>query len=59
MTTPGFRHRLAAGALSKNGYSTAIKESGFGVNILKENKEIGKKQYNGIPLESLTIEAVK
>jgi arsenite methyltransferase len=48
-----------AGALLRDNYLQKIKESGFSVNILHENKEISKKQYNGINLESLMIEAVK
>ena len=48
-----------AGALLKEDYLDKIKEAGFSVNILKENKEIGKEQYNGINLESLMIEAIK
>ena len=48
-----------AGALLKDDYLQKIKEAGFSVNILHENKEISKKQYNGINLESLMIEVVK
>jgi ubiquinone/menaquinone biosynthesis C-methylase UbiE len=48
-----------AGALLKDDYLNKIKEAGFSVNILKENKEISKEQYNGINLESLMIEAIK
>ena len=48
-----------AGALLKDDYLKKTKEAGFKVNILKENKEISKKQYSGIPLESLTVELVK
>ena len=48
-----------AGALLKEDYLNKIKEAGFSVNILKENKKISKEQYNGIALESLMIEAVK
>ena len=48
-----------AGALLKDDYLQKIKEAGFSVNILHENKEISKVQYNGINLESLMIEAVK
>ena len=48
-----------AGALLKEDYLRKIKGVGFKVNILHENKEISKKQYNGIALESLMIEAVK
>jgi len=48
-----------AGALLKEDYLKKIEEVGFRVNILRENKEISKKQYNGIALESLMIEAIK
>ncbi len=48
-----------AGALLKKDYLNKIKDIGFDVKILFENKEISKKQYNGIALESLIIEAVK
>ena len=47
------------GALLKDDYITIIKESGLEVNILGENKDISKKQYQGLPLESLAVEAVK
>ena len=36
-----------------------IEDAGFKIRILSENKEISKKQYQGIPLESLSIEAIK
>ena len=48
-----------AGALLREDYLNKIKEAGFSVNILRENKEISKDQYNGISLESLTIEVTK
>jgi SAM-dependent methyltransferase len=48
-----------AGALLKEEYLAQIKELGFEIFILSENREISKKQYNGIPLESLTIELSK
>lgn len=47
------------GALLKNDYVEMIKNSGFEINVLGENKEISKKQYRGLPLESLAVEAVK
>lgn len=47
------------GAMLKDDYIATIKEAGLEVNILGENKEISKKQYQGLPLESLAIEAVK
>ncbi len=48
-----------AGAIQKEDYINMIKKVGFGVKILGEDKEISKRQYQGINLESLKIEAVK
>ena len=48
-----------AGALLKDDYLAKLKSAGFEINILKEDKEISKKQYQGIALESLMLEAVK
>lgn len=48
-----------AGALLKEDYLDKIKSAGFSVKILSENKKISKEQYNGIALESITVEAVK
>jgi arsenite methyltransferase len=48
-----------AGALLRNDYLAKLRATGFEVNILKEDKEISKKQYQGIALESLMVEAVK
>lgn len=47
------------GALLKNEYLKIIEDAGFKVNILSEDKDISKRQYQGIPLESLKVEAVK
>lgn len=47
------------GALLKNDYIAISKKAGLTVTILSENKEISKQQYQGIPLESLMLEAVK
>ncbi|MFH1501232.1 MAG: arsenite methyltransferase [archaeon] len=47
------------GALLKEEYLKKIKKAGFRVNILSEDKEISKRQYQGINLESLKIEAAK
>jgi len=47
------------GALLRDEYIQIIKNSGLEVNILGENKEISKEQYQGLPLESLAVEAVK
>ena len=48
-----------AGALLKDDYLEKMKEAGFDVRILSENKEISKTQYRGIPLESMGVEAIK
>ena len=36
-----------------------IKNAGFKLNILSEDKDISKRQYQGIALESIKIEAIK
>lgn len=48
-----------AGALLKEDYLNKIKNAGFKVKILHENKEISKKQYKGINLESIMVELSK
>lgn len=48
-----------AGALQKEDYIQKIKNAGFKIKILGEDKEISKKQYSGIALESLKIEGIK
>ena len=47
------------GALLKDTYLKIIRDAGFNVKIIFENKSISKVQYQGIPLESLSIEATK
>ncbi|MFA6197720.1 MAG: arsenite methyltransferase [Patescibacteria group bacterium] len=47
------------GALQKDEYINIIKVAGFSVKVLSEDKEISKRQYEGIPLESIKIEAIK
>lgn len=48
-----------AGALLKEDYLNKIKKAGFNVHILHENREISKRQYNGINLESIMVELTK
>lgn len=48
-----------AGALLKKDYISKMKKAGFAVEVLLEDKDISKKQYSGMPLESLKIKAVK
>ncbi|MBN2042714.1 MAG: arsenite methyltransferase [Candidatus Aenigmarchaeota archaeon] len=56
-------HRLltgcVAGALLKDDYIRLIEKAGFEVRVISENKGISKEQYQGIPLESLAVEATK
>ena len=47
------------GALLKDDYLQIISDAGFAVRILSEDKEISKRQYRGIALESLKVEAEK
>lgn len=47
------------GALLKDDYLKIVEDAGFKVKILSEDKDISKRQYQGIPLESLKIEAKK
>lgn len=48
-----------AGALQKDDYIDIANKAGFLVNVIGEDKEISKKQYNGIALESLKLELIK
>jgi ArsR family transcriptional regulator len=47
------------GAILRDDYIKLVQEVGFSVSILEEDKAISKRQYQGIPLESLKIEAKK
>jgi SAM-dependent methyltransferase len=47
------------GALLKDDYLKIIKDAGFKVEILSEDKDISKRQYKGASLESIKIEARK
>ncbi len=47
------------GALLKEEYLLIIKKSGLKPRIVSEDKEISKRQYNGIALESIKVEATK
>jgi len=48
-----------AGALLKENYIAKMKTAGFAVEILSEDTDISKKQYQGMPIESLKVKAVK
>jgi ArsR family transcriptional regulator len=47
------------GALLKGDYIQKIRNAGFNLKILGEDKGISKRQYDGIPLESLKFVAYK
>ena len=47
------------GAVLKEEYLRLIKEAGFEVEILSEDKEISDRQYKGFPVESLKLVAHK
>ncbi|PLX24599.1 arsenite S-adenosylmethyltransferase [Candidatus Parcubacteria bacterium] len=48
-----------AGAVLKEKYIDIVRQAGFELKILGENKDISKQQYQGIPLESLSLEISK
>ena len=48
-----------AGALLKADYLAKMKATGFAVEVLSEDTDISKKQYQGMPLESLKVKAIK
>ncbi len=48
-----------AGALLKEDYLKIINEAGFKYKILEEDKDISRRQYQGINLESLKVELNK
>jgi ubiquinone/menaquinone biosynthesis C-methylase UbiE len=48
-----------AGALLKQDYLDKMKQAGFKVNVISEDKEISETQYNGLALESIKIEVTK
>ena len=47
------------GAILRDEYLELIKKSGFEVKVTSEDKEISERQYNGLKLESLKVEAIK
>ena len=47
------------GAILKKDYLNLIKKAGFRVKILSEDTEISKRQYNGFPVESIKLVAIK
>ena len=47
------------GAILKDEYIKCAESAGLKIKILSEDKEISKRQYEGLPLESLKIEATK
>ncbi|WP_305021963.1 arsenite methyltransferase [Methanohalophilus sp. RSK] len=47
------------GALLKDDYLGIIKDAGFQVRIMDQDKEIGENQYSGYPVMSLKLKAFK
>ncbi|MFH1802264.1 MAG: arsenite methyltransferase [archaeon] len=47
------------GAMLKDDYLEIARKAGFDVSIISEDKEISKRQYEGVALESLKIKGVK
>lgn len=47
------------GAILRDEYIALIKNTGFQVKILSEDKDISKRQYDGYPVESLKLVAIK
>jgi len=58
-SNPNLLVGCVSGALPKKEYISVLEKAGFKVSILGEDKGISKSQYNGIPLESLKVEAIK
>jgi arsenite methyltransferase len=48
---------MVAGAVLKEEYLRLLKKAGFSVEILAEDSDISKKQYGGLPVESLKLKA--
>lgn len=48
-----------AGALLKEDYLRLLNKAGFSVEILNEDLDISKRQYSGLPAESLKLKAWK
>lgn len=46
-----------AGAVLKEEYLKLLKKAGFSVEILAEDPNISKRQYGGLPVESLKLKA--
>ena len=46
-----------AGAVLKEEYLRLLKNAGFSVEILAEDSDISKRQYGGLPVESLKLKA--
>lgn len=46
-----------AGAVLKEEYLGLLKKAGFSVEILAEDSDISKRQYGGLPVESLKLKA--
>ncbi len=48
-----------SGAILRDDYLDRLKQAGFKVRVLDDDKDISQRQYKGIPLESLKVEGSK
>lgn len=48
-----------AGAILKEDYLTLIKNAGFDIDMTSSDEEISMRQYWGLPIESLSVVAIK
>ena len=55
----GLLSGCVAGALLRDDYLEKIEKAGFKVKILSEDRDISERQYKGIALESIKLEAIK
>ncbi len=48
-----------SGAVLKDEYLRMMEDAGFSVAVKSEDKDISERQYGGVPVESIKVEAVK
>jgi arsenite methyltransferase len=48
-----------SGAVLKNDYLKMMEDAGFKVTVKSEDKDISKRQYDGLPIQSIKVEAQK
>jgi len=48
-----------SGAVLKKDYLEMMEDAGFRINVKSEDKDISERQYGGLPIESIKVEAKK